>query len=73
MAHPDASPGKIKGRGTKARKTRVIKRETYSRRDFKGLFKSDLEYSYFNIVIFKDFRFYLLRPPESYTHLAFRI
>ena len=36
MAHPDSSPGKIKGRGTKARKTRVIKRETYSRRDFKG-------------------------------------
>ncbi|KAL5258851.1 hypothetical protein ACHWQZ_G009352 [Mnemiopsis leidyi] len=42
MAHPDSSPGKIKGRGTKARKTRVIKRETYSRRDFKG-FKSGEE------------------------------
>ena len=37
MAHPDSSPGKIKGRGAKARKTRVIKRETYSRRDFKGI------------------------------------
>ena len=51
MAHPDSSPGKIKGRGTKNRKTRVIKRETYSRRDFKGycpLENKSIQHSDFN-------------------------
>lgn len=55
MAHPDVSPGKLKGRGAKARKTRVIKRETYSRRDFKGRFseynkiiKINCAYLYYN-------------------------
>ena len=32
----EESPGKLKGRGAKTRKTRVVKREAYSRRDFRG-------------------------------------